>query len=675
MNPPFLILLLLTCLIPAMKTQSLDASQEPDFSHGRDMMLRAFEREVEQIEGRWFEGVETLEDWEARRSQLRQQVAEMLGLWPEPKRADLKATITGIVEHEDFTVHNLHFQSMPGLYVTANYYVPKSINGKAPVVLYLCGHARRVEDGISYGPKAAYQHHPAWYARHGIASLIIDTLNNGEIQGQHHGTHNQGRWWWYNRGYTPAGIEAWNAIRALDFLETRKEVDMDRVGATGRSGGGMYSWFLLALDDRVSVATPTAGLTDLRNHVVDEAIRGHCDCNYWNNYHRLDTAVLAALAAPRAVRLVNTDDDALFPTDGIHRVDEQMKQLYRLYGQEDHWDVFIGSGGHADTRELHVGTFPWMYRWLKGEELTEVAEAETYFSNEQLRVLDEIPADEINTSIDERFMPLAGEPPAPEDRRQWERMKAEWMSELRTKSFAGWPEDRAEAPVPSQVYHTEMGDYALRVFEYSPQEEVTLRLWNLGEDGKQPDRVLVRVLDEEGWQGWMGVLRAAAPEQLEAILGPGAKSVVWPEPTPAALEELRKTLVEQNASLVVVAPRGIGPTRFEADSPRGDTIRRSFPLLGQTRDGMRVWDVRQALIAIRSLPHLGGRPLQVEASGAMGGVVLYASLFDRPIEQLDLSNLPSQHHDGPYLLNVSQILDLPQVLTMARERSRVNLAD
>ena len=65
------------------------------------------------------------------------------------------------------------------------------------------------------------------------------------------------------RGYTPAGVEAWNNIRALDYLETRPEVDRDRIGATGRSGGGAYSWSLMGLDDRIKVAVPVAGIVDL----------------------------------------------------------------------------------------------------------------------------------------------------------------------------------------------------------------------------------------------------------------------------------------------------------------------------------------------------------------------------------------------------------------------------
>jgi dienelactone hydrolase len=183
--------------------------------------------------------------------------------------------------------------------VTANLYLPKNLAKPAPTILYVSGHGPVIKDGISYGNKVAYQHHGAWFARNGYVCLIIDTLQLGEIQGVHHGTYREGMWWWNSRGYTPAGVEAWNSIRALDYLATRPEVDPNRFGVTGRSGGGAYSWWLAALDDRIKVAAPVAGITDLQNHVVDGTVEGHCDCMFVVNTYRWDYPEVAALVAPR----------------------------------------------------------------------------------------------------------------------------------------------------------------------------------------------------------------------------------------------------------------------------------------------------------------------------------------------------------------------------------------
>jgi hypothetical protein len=174
-----------------------------------------FRHETDAITQRCLADVRTLQDWNARRGEYRRQLFEMLSLDPLPDRTDLRPQVTGRVEHDSFTVENLHFQSMPGLYVTGNMYLPKDLKQRAPAVLYVCGHGPVITNGISYGNKVTYQHHGAWFARNGYVCLLIDTLQLGEIQGLHHGTHREGMWWWNSRGYTPAGVEAWNSVRSL----------------------------------------------------------------------------------------------------------------------------------------------------------------------------------------------------------------------------------------------------------------------------------------------------------------------------------------------------------------------------------------------------------------------------------------------------------------------------
>jgi ribosomal protein S16 len=154
---------------------------------------------------------------------------DMLGLSPRPEKTDLAAVVTGKVEREMFSVEKVHFQSRPALYVTGNLYLPKNLDKPAPAILYLCGHGAVKKDGVSYGNKVTYQHHGAWFADQGYVCLIIDSLQLGEIEGIHHGTHRENMWWWISVGYTPAGVEAWNCIRALDYLETRPEVDRERM--------------------------------------------------------------------------------------------------------------------------------------------------------------------------------------------------------------------------------------------------------------------------------------------------------------------------------------------------------------------------------------------------------------------------------------------------------------
>src|SRR5882672_3955564 len=114
---------------------------EPDGSAGRGqkMLENYFRRQVQQIADACLSDVKTKEDWERKRPELRRQFLEMMGLWPLPPRTELSPVVTGKVATERFTIEKLHFQSSPGLYVTANLYVPKLTTFPAPAVLYVCG--------------------------------------------------------------------------------------------------------------------------------------------------------------------------------------------------------------------------------------------------------------------------------------------------------------------------------------------------------------------------------------------------------------------------------------------------------------------------------------------------------------------------------------------------------
>ncbi|MGE5293885.1 MAG: alpha/beta hydrolase, partial [Solirubrobacterales bacterium] len=265
------VIMLSLCVIASVAA----SAQQPEPLRPADRQLAEYFRsETAKLQSQCLSDVKTLEDWQAKRVVYKQQLLEMLGLDPFPEKTPLNAVVTGTVDQEKFTVENLQFQSMPGLYVTANLYVPKNLNKPAPAILYVCGHGEVKKDNISYGNKVAYHHHGAWFARNGYVCLVIDTLQLGEIQGIHHGTYRYDMWWWNCRGYTAAGVEAWNCIRALDYLQTRKEVDASRIGVTGRSGGGAYSWWIAAIDERIKAAVPVAGITDLQNHVVDGCVEG-----------------------------------------------------------------------------------------------------------------------------------------------------------------------------------------------------------------------------------------------------------------------------------------------------------------------------------------------------------------------------------------------------------------
>src|SRR5687767_5855003 len=106
----------------------LAAAQSPNWEIKDEALRTYFQAEVSASADRTSAELRSITDWNAARQRYRSELADMLGLDPMPEKTDLKATVTGKLEHADFTVEKLHFQSSPGLYVTANLYVPKKLD-------------------------------------------------------------------------------------------------------------------------------------------------------------------------------------------------------------------------------------------------------------------------------------------------------------------------------------------------------------------------------------------------------------------------------------------------------------------------------------------------------------------------------------------------------------------
>ncbi|MHC4544665.1 MAG: alpha/beta hydrolase family protein, partial [Planctomycetota bacterium] len=473
------------------------------------MLAEYFRAETAKLRDQCLDDIKTLDDWKSKREVYRKQLFEMLGLDPLPEKTDLKPVITGKIEHDEFTVEKIYYQSRPGLYVTGNLYIPKGLEKPAPTVFYVCGHGRIKKDGISYGNKAKYQHHAAWFARHGYVCFTIDTLQLGEIEGTHHGTYRYKMWWWNSRGYTSASVEAWNCIRALDYLETRKEVDKDRIGVTGRSGGGAYSWWITTLDDRIKVAVPVAGITDLQNHVVFGCVEGHCDCMYIVNTYRWDYPLVAALVAPRPLLISNSDKDNIFPLDGVVRLHEKVRNVYRLYNAEKNLGLHITEGPHKDTQEMRIHAFVWFNRFLKGDNSLIDKPAVGFFEAEQLKVFDKLPEDQINTKIHELFVAKAPPPSVPQSASEWTKQRKTWIKSLREKSFRGWPSESDAGPLDiKSVFSVEKYGIRFSAYDFTSQPYVRLRLYTAQRAGlNKVEMVMFDVLDEEGWKEWLAAMR------------------------------------------------------------------------------------------------------------------------------------------------------------------------
>ena len=647
----------------------------------RDAYLRD---QVGKIRDNCLKGIDSKADWDANSKEMRRQLLEMLGLWPLPAKTDLKPVVTGKIEEGGIRVEKIHFQSMPGLYVTANLYLPQKIEGKIPAILYVCGHANVVMKetvggktvAVSYGSKAHYQYHPVWFAQNGYACLSLDTLQLGEIQGIHHGTYNQNMWWWQCMGYTSAGVECWNAMRALDYLQTRPEIDSSRFGVTGRSGGGATSWWIAAADERIKAAVPVAGISDLQAHLLEGieprfrkgVITGHCDCMYFINLYRWDFTQLIALCAPRAVLLGNSDEDPIFPKPGYLRMVEKVKKIYAMHNAPEGFALLETKGGHVDTVLLRRGINAWMNKWLKGDTSPPAEEKPIRFDPRRLKVFDSLPADEINTQLHGHFIKKAvWETPKSDNNFQegWQKKSGQVLEDLKQKVFRNWAND--QLPLEIKAAETKVSDgVKLQAFDFISEKEIPLRLFVLtAEKTKKPKLLVAEVLNEAEWKKFVGMMGA----DFSDILKEGDKVKRNEE----EFQQQKRMMAGNDWAFAMIIPRGFGPTHW-ADTVLIDgktmdfQLRRRYALLGQTLDGQRVWDVRRGVKVLNADPDYKDVPLWLVGKNDMAGIALYAAIFEPSIQRLDLWNLSPSHRVGPTFLEILRVLDIPQALALLYPR-------
>jgi dienelactone hydrolase len=685
---------LLLCTLPlsVVRGQTPDRlSAQPSALSAADSPLQQyFAARVTEAESRTRRDLENPATWLERAPALRKELLGMLGLDPMPLRGDLKPVVTGRLEHEDFTVEKLHFQSLPGLYVTGNLYLPKRRSGKLPAVLYVCGHSVMKEGNVSLGNKTGYQHHPAWFARNGFACLAIDTIQLGEIPGLHHGTRNLDLWWWNSRGYTPAGVETWNGVRALDYLSSREEIDPERLGVTGRSGGGAYSWYIAAVDERVKAAVPVAGITDLRNHVVDNVIDGHCDCMFLLNTRGWDFSKLAALVAPRPLLIANTDKDPIFPVDGVERIHRDVASIYRGLGAKDKLGLLITEGPHKDNQELQAPAFRWFKRFLDNAPDYPAPVAEKLFPPAKLRVFEELPKDERTSTTHEWFVPPAssGAIEGGSSGRLKAPSAAALAAELRKTVFPRLAEATAVWRMVSRSRSGARTTALLAASTEPADRPGTTPALLLSGTKSDVEALVVRLLPAPA----PGSAAPAPPTPQSANPAPSTpdgKPALSPSPSPLSVQirvrfgdrtDAAQLLAQNGApesSVVeaVLMARGsamTGPEGFEQPAWSGTEkdaarVRRRFMLLGETLDSVHV---RDQVCVVDALARATSERIEVTASGpAATNALLAALLTANPLTlRVETPQLSLTEKTSPDHFNLLRQTTLQALQTAAQSR-------
>lgn len=283
----------------------------------------------------------TRPEWLARRPVLRQQVRACLGLEPVPARLPLAPRVGGTLSRPGYRLQRVFFQSWPGLYAGGWLYLPDPAEEPAPAVLSPHGH---MKGGATH---ENVQARCITLARRGYVVLAVDSVHTYR----------------YDVGVNAVGVMTWNNMRALDYLATRPEVDMERVGCVGESGGGQQTMYLMALDDRVKVAVPVALVSYFKRILAPGPL--HCPCNHVPGLMRVtDQPEICALFAPRPLLFLTLTGDWTAPFPNAEY--GEIQNIYYLWGQVDRLDHEQFEGPHDFTRPMRERAYAWLNRWLKG---------------------------------------------------------------------------------------------------------------------------------------------------------------------------------------------------------------------------------------------------------------------------------------------------------------------
>ncbi len=327
-----------------------------DLIAGKLKLDAALRFEANQLPG-------SMKDWEMRRAELRNVIIKKTGVVINHNLA-LNIKETGTIQMKGYSIKKITFQTRPGVYATANLYIPDG-KGPFPAVIFMIGHWLKGKIDTE-GPQAVGHS----LALNGYVCLSIDPWGSGErttIHGifEDHGDENNLGSSLMNIGETLMGMEISDNMRGVDLLCSLPYVDSKNIGATGASGGGNQTMWLTALDERIKAAMPVVSVGTFQSYIMGTP----CICEVVADaFDMTEEAGILALIAPRAIKMCNhkkDDNPVFFPSEMI-RSYNNAKPIFKLYGAEDNitYQLFdLPHGYMAEDREAVLG---WFDLHLKG---------------------------------------------------------------------------------------------------------------------------------------------------------------------------------------------------------------------------------------------------------------------------------------------------------------------
>lgn len=310
----------------------------------------------------------------AYREECKARYRKLLG--ELPAKTNLNAKVVGVIRQKGYRVERIVYESIPGHHVTANLYIPEG-KGPFPSVLLFCGHEQESKATESYQKTAIL------FARHGFVVFVIDPISQGE---RHQLTDQDAKP--VTRGGTTehtlvnaaanlagsgaVAYELWDNVRGLDYLVTRPEVDKDRIGCLGNSGGGTQTTYYIAFDDRIKVAAPCSFIARRERNFELMGASDGCQHIPYEGSEQLEISDFLIAFAPKPLLILAGRYDFV-DYAGTEEVYHELKQVYTVLNKPGNVNLFTIDDGHGISRPKREAAVQWFRKWLyaKDEPVTE----------------------------------------------------------------------------------------------------------------------------------------------------------------------------------------------------------------------------------------------------------------------------------------------------------------
>ncbi len=320
---------------------------------------------------------DSVKEWQKWRKELKAKLIELLGLFPE--RCDLKPHIVQKKDLGTYYREKIIIQPERGLLMPTYLLIPKKIDLPAPAILALHGHGRGTKDVLGIAESPTWQRFIEGYnydyacklAEKGFITFVPEARGFGEREKECEKVINPREEEDYPTscrkssfnamllGLPLVGRKVWDVMRSIDYLETRPEINREKIGCMGLSMGGTITLYTTALEDRIKVAVISGYLNTFRHSIM---AMEHCECNYVPSILKYaEMYDICGLIAPRPLLIEMAKDDPIFPFQASRLSFNKVKQVYELLKEEGKLASDIFQGGHRFSGKK---VFDWFTRWL-----------------------------------------------------------------------------------------------------------------------------------------------------------------------------------------------------------------------------------------------------------------------------------------------------------------------